>query len=63
MGRSDINLVRLLEQYYTWQCLDCQFGHKEWSILQLVIYGIRLHDYQKDVVYSQVVVYRLQHQA
>jgi hypothetical protein len=45
MGRSDIKLVRLLEQYYTWQYLDCQFRHKEWSILQLVTYGIRLHDY------------------
>lgn len=43
-GRNE-KPVHLLEQYYTWQCFDCQFGDKEWSILQLVIDNIRLHDY------------------
>jgi hypothetical protein len=44
-GRSNEKLVHLLEQYYTRQGFDCQFGHKEWSILQLIIDDIMLHNY------------------
>jgi hypothetical protein len=50
MGSSIENHMHLLEKYDTWQCFDCQFGHKERSILQLVIYKIRLHNCYKEVI-------------
>jgi len=49
-GSSNEKHMDLLEQYDTGQCFDCQFGHKEWSILQLVIYKIRLHNCYKEVI-------------